>query len=140
GVNGNKPCVDADHCDVGPFAVKTVTPARDVVTFNTLVPRIALIYDVFGNSKTALKASWGRFSTNPAEAISSLVNPIDLITKKYAWDTNYLTADPGVAATRITPAYVATLQPIFGGAQLTPAAVNPKLKDSYTDEYTFGVE
>src|SRR5438552_3228012 len=71
-VNGKKPCVDADHCDVGPFAVKTVTPARDVVTFNTLVPRIALIYDVFGNSKTALKASWGRFSTNPAEAISSL--------------------------------------------------------------------
>jgi hypothetical protein len=130
GLNGN----------VGPFAVPTVTPARDIVTFNTIVPRVALIYDLFGNSKTALKASWGRFSTNPAANIATAVNPIDLITKKYAWDNNYLTADPAVAATRITPAYVATLQPILGGAQLTPTIVDPNLKDSYTDEYTFGAE
>jgi hypothetical protein len=140
GLNGDKPCVDDDDCDAGPFAVRTVTPARDVVTFNTVVPRVALIYDLFGNSKTALKASWGRYSTNPAESISSLVNPIDLITKKYAWDSNYLTVDPEVAATRITPAYVATIQPVFGGAQLTPSAVDPNLKDSYTDEYTLGAE
>src|SRR5262245_6020252 len=140
GLNGNKSCVDDNDCDVGPFVVKTITPARHVATFNTVVPRVALIYDLFGNSKTALKASWGRFSTNPAASISSLVNPIDLTTKKYAWDNNYLTADPAVAATRITPAYVATLQPIFGGAQLTPTTVGPHLKDSYTDEYTFGAE
>ena len=62
------------------------------------------------------------------------------IRDRYAWDNAYLTADPAVAATRITPAYVATLQPIFGGAQLTPTTVDPNLKDSYTDEYTFGVE
>jgi hypothetical protein len=140
GLNGNEPCSNDHDCDLGPFAVRTVTPARDVVTFNTLVPRVAVIYDLFGNSKTALKASWGRYATNPAESISAAVNPIDLITKKYAWDNAYLTADPGIGAPRITPAYVATLQPIFGGSQLTPAAVDPKLKDSYTDEYTFGVE
>jgi hypothetical protein len=140
GLNDNKPCVDDNDCDVGPFAVKAVTPARDVVTFNTVVPRVALIYDPFGKSKTALKASWGRFATNPAASISSLVNPIDLITRKYAWDASYLTADPAVAATRITAAYVATLQPIYGGAQLTPTTVDPNLKDSYTDEYTLGAE
>src|SRR4051812_2191081 len=140
GVNGDGPCVDDTECTVGPFAVSTVAPARDVVTFNTVVPRLALIYDLFGNSKTALKASWGRFATNPAASIASLANPIDIITRKYAWDTEYLTADTTIAATRITPAYVATLQPIFGGAQLTPTTVDPKLKDSYTDEYTFGAE
>ena len=140
GLNGRQPCEDDLDCDFGPFVVRTVTPARDVATFNTLVPRVALIYDVFGNSKTALKASWGRYATNPAANIASSVNPIDLITKKYAWDNTYLTADPAVAATRITPAYVATLQPIFGGAQLTPTTVDPNLKDSYTDEYTFGAE
>ena len=86
GLNGNRRSV---------LPSPTVTPARDVVTFNTVVPRVALIYDLFGNSKTALKASWGRFSTNPAASISSSVNPIDLITKKYAWDNNDLTADPG---------------------------------------------
>jgi hypothetical protein len=140
GLNGNQPCVDDTDCDVGAFAVRTVTPARDVVTFNTVVPRVALIYDLFGNSKTALKASWGRFATNPAASIASLVNPIDVTFTKYAWDTNDLTADTAVAATRITPAYVATLQPIFGGAQLTPTTVDPDLKDSSTDEYTFGAE
>jgi hypothetical protein len=140
GLNGNTPCVDDHDCDFGPFVVKTVTPARDVVPFNTVVPRVGVIYDLFGNSKTALKASWGRFSTNPAALIASLVNPIDLITRKYAWDNDYLTSDPAVAATRITPAYVATLQPILGGAQLTPTAVDPSLQDSYTDEYTFGAE
>jgi hypothetical protein len=140
GVNANQPCVDDTDCDVGPFAVSTVTPAREVATFNTLVPRVALIYDLFGNSKTALKASWGRFATNPAASMSSLVNPIGVTTRKYAWDTNYLTADTTVAAMRITPTYVATLQPISGGAQLTPTTVDPDLKDSYTDEYTFGAE
>jgi hypothetical protein len=106
GVNGDGPCVADTDCTVGPFAVRAVAPARDVVTFNTVVPRVALIYDLFGNSKTALKASWGRFATNPAASIASLVNPIDLITRKYAWDTSYLTADTIVAATLITPAYV----------------------------------
>jgi hypothetical protein len=130
GLNGN----------VGPFAVPTVTPARDIVTFNTVVPRVALIYDPFGKSKTALKASWGRYATNPAASIAAWVNPIDLITKKYAWDNSDLTADPAVAATRITPAYVATLQPILGGAQLTPTTVDPNLKDSYTDDFTLGAE
>jgi hypothetical protein len=140
GANGNQPCADDRDCDFGPFAVRAATPAREVATFNTVVPRVALIYDLFGNSKTALKASWGRFATNPAALISSLVNPIDIITRKYAWDTGYLTTDTAVAATRITPEYVAMLQPIFGGAQLTPTAVDPDLKDSYTDEYTFGAE
>lgn len=74
------PCVDNNDCDSGPFVVMTVTPARHAATFNTVVPRGALIYDLFGTSKTALKASWGRFSTNPAASISASVNPIDLIT------------------------------------------------------------
>src|SRR4029453_9513390 len=46
GLNGNKPSVGDHDCDVGPFVVRTVTPARDVATFNTVVPRAALIYDV----------------------------------------------------------------------------------------------
>ncbi len=140
GANGNQRCVDLRNCDFGPFVTRTLTPALEVATFNTLAPRVAVIYDLFGNSKTALKASWGRFATNPAASIAALVNPIDLITRKYAWDAGYLTADPTVGATRITPAYVRTLQPIFGGAQLTPTAVDPNLKDSSIDEYTFGAE
>jgi len=142
GLNGDQPClVENEVCNVGPFAVDMVTPPLDVVTFNNTVPRVALIYDLFGNSKTALRASWGRFATDPAyiDEISE-VNPIRLSSKKYAWDTSYLTADPAVGATRITPEYVATLRPIVGGAPLTPTAVDPNLTNSYTEEYTLGVD
>ena len=50
GVNGNS------HASTTPVRRRsvrrqTVTPARDVVTFNTVVPRVALIYDPFGNSR-----------------------------------------------------------------------------------------
>ena len=124
----------------GPFAVGTVAPARDVVTFNTLVPRAALVYDPFGKGTTALKASWGRFATNPAASIAALANPIDVTTTKYAWDSSYLTSDPSVGAMLITPAYVAALRPIFGGGQLTPTSVDPGLKNSYTDEFALGAE
>ena len=140
GLNGSQPCVNDRDCDVGPFAARTVTPARHVVTFNTLVPRVAVIYDIFGSSKTALKGSWGRFATNPAASMASLVNPIDVTTRKYAWDTSYLTADTTTGATRITPAYVSTLKPILGGAQLTPTTIDPNLTDSHTDEFTIGAE
>lgn len=140
GLNGDEPCVDDVNCTVGPFAARTVAPPRDVVTFNTLVPRVSLIYDVFGNSKTAVKASWGRFATNPAASIAALANPIDVTFKKYAWDGNYLTADTAIGAARITRAYVATLQPIQGGAQLTPTTLDPDLKNSYFDEFTLGAE
>jgi hypothetical protein len=140
GLDGGGPCAEARDCEAGPFAVPAVAPAREVATFNTLVPRVALIYDVFGTARTALKASWGRFATNPAASIAALVNPIRVSTTKYAWDANVLTANPAIGAARITPAYVATLQPIFGGAQLTPTTVDPQLQDSYTDEYTLGAE
>ena len=142
GLNGDQPCVvESADCNVGPFAIDMATPPLDVVTFNTVVPRVALIYDLFGNSKTALRASWGRFATDPAyiDEISQ-VNPIRLSSRKYAWDTGYLTANPEVAATRITPAYVATLWPIVAGAPLTPTALAPDLTNSYTDEYTFGID
>jgi hypothetical protein len=37
------------------------TPWKKVVQFTTLSPRIGLVYDLFGNGKTALKASFGRY-------------------------------------------------------------------------------
>jgi hypothetical protein len=142
GLNGDQPCVvESENCNVGPFAIDMVTPALDVKTFKTVVPRVAAIYDLFGNSKTALRASWGRFATDPAYINEiSEVNPIRLSSRRYAWDTSYLTADPAVAATRITPEYVATLWPIVGGAPLTPTALASNLTNSYIEEYTLGVD
>ncbi len=37
------------------------TPWRKIVEFTTLSPRIGIVYDLFGNGKTALKASFSRY-------------------------------------------------------------------------------
>lgn len=37
------------------------TPYKKIVEFTTLSPRIGLVYDLFGNGKTALKASFSRY-------------------------------------------------------------------------------
>jgi hypothetical protein len=124
----------------GPYAVPSATPAKNVTSFNTLAPRLAFIYDPFGKARTAFKGSWGRYATNTAADVAALVNPVAAFTTKYAWDTSALGLDPVIGATRITPTYVANLPTLDGGGQLTPAAVDPHLKDSYTDEYTAGIE
>ncbi len=139
GLDGNKPCQASGSCALGPFVIPTVTAANHVATFNTFVPRLAFVYDLFGNTRTAVRGSWGRYSTNPA-LLPGLVNPINLISTRYAWDPSVLGTDPIAGARLITPAYVATLPIQSGGGQLTPAAVDPNLKDSFTDEYTAGVE
>jgi len=46
--------------EVSPFD-SLVTPNKDVVKFFTLSPRIGLVYDLFGQGKTALKMSFSRY-------------------------------------------------------------------------------
>jgi hypothetical protein len=141
GLKGNHPCTTSTtDCNIGPFAFLAAQqqfPANDIATFNAIVPRFAFVYDIFGNTKTALKGSWGRYDTNTGTDISAAVNPINafgsgVINWTYAWD--------GRPASQITPDYVKTLTPQAISAQAAPMAVDPALKDSYTDEFTAGIE
>jgi hypothetical protein len=99
------------------------------------VPRLAFNYDVFGNTKTSLKASYGRYSENPSVTIASSANPnanTNVLTWRYRWD--------GRPASQITPAYVASLGPPMDRVgQVLAVAIDPNLKNAYTDEYTAGI-
>src|SRR5205807_2353734 len=98
------------------------------------VPRFALNYDLFGNTRTSLRVSYGRYSENPSVNIASFANPnayVNVLTRRYRWD--------GRPASQITPAYVATLTPIETVGQALPVAIDPNLKNAYTDEYTAGI-
>jgi hypothetical protein len=48
-------------------------PARDYANMKDVTPRVGVAYDLFGNGKTALKASWGKYliGADPAQG-----NPI----------------------------------------------------------------
>jgi len=51
------------HKEIGPVSPwdTLTTPYKKVVTFTTLSPRIGLVYDMFGDGRTALKLSYARY-------------------------------------------------------------------------------
>ena len=117
-----------------PETGKIEYPKRSFPVFNNFVPRVAFNYDVFGNTKTSLRASYGRYSENPSVTLSSFANPnanTNVLTRRYRWD--------GRPASQITPDFVATLTPIETLGQALAVAVDPNLKNAYTDEYTVGI-
>ena len=114
----------------GPFAVKALFPYRHVATFSDFVPRLSFVYDVFGNTKTAIKASWGRFAENTGTELAGTVNPVSTKTSRYAWDGT-LPITPAVAAR-------STLQSVTG--QTSTPAIDPKLRNARTDQYTAGID
>jgi len=114
----------------GPYAVKTSYPKRDITSFHNFVPRFSIAWDLFGNTKTAIKASWGRFSENVGTGFVSNLNPVAVRNWRYVWD----------GTLPITPALVArsTLQSVSG--QTTLPAVDPDLKNALSQQYTAGIE
>jgi len=110
--------------------VKNEFPRTNVITFNDLVPRVGFVYDLFGNTKTAIKLSYGRFAENPQYDIASSVIPGLGVTKTYAWDGTF----------PITSAYVARLTPQSQTGQVNPVAVDPNMKDPYTDEFLAAID
>jgi hypothetical protein len=114
----------------GPFATKAEYGRTNVNTFNDLVPRIGFIYDVFGDTKTALKLNYGRYAENPGYSIASAVIPGAGVTKTYPWNGTF----------PITAAYVATLTPQGVNGQSNPVAVDSGMTNPYVDEFLVGVD
>src|SRR5262249_24354304 len=114
----------------GPYATKSVYDARFVTGFHDFVPRFSFAWDVFGNTRTAIKASWGRFSENVGTGFISSVNPVQGKTFKYAWD----------GTLPITRAVVARSRQISVTGQTALPAIDPNLKNALSQEYTAGIE
>ena len=60
----------------GPVTVpEQIFPERSFFTWNSFGPRLGVIYDLAGDGKTVLKASYGLFWHNPGPGISADANP-----------------------------------------------------------------
>ena len=51
------------------------SPSADFYTWNNIGPRIGLTYDLAGDGKTVIKASYGLFWHNPGPGVSADANP-----------------------------------------------------------------
>lgn len=56
---------------------RSFEPVKDVPNWHDLSPRLGVSYDLFGNGKTAVKASLGRYVAGQTLAIARANNPIE---------------------------------------------------------------
>src|SRR4029077_280142 len=105
---------------------------------NNLSPRVGFTYDVKGDGKTVLKANGGRYYGLGMETASTL-QPTTATTLRYAWGD--LNGDNIVQRNELdfTKGFIATppsnYNPSNPSAAVTPATVDPNLKNDITDEF-----
>jgi hypothetical protein len=64
---------------------RTVAEANPVPTYNNVVPRVSVAYDLFGNAKTALKFSANKYMATLGALAASPFNPIGLSADRRNW-------------------------------------------------------
>jgi hypothetical protein len=124
----------------GPFATTNIYPYQgedNYPIYSTLVPRVSAVYDLTGEGRVALRASYGRYvggssgaSANPGPGASD-VNPNAIITKTYSGWRGEIPFNPNAPNG-------ATLTSTSGGG--TNRSIDPNLKGPYVDEYTAGLD
>ena len=70
----------------GRFTSARTFPAIDMPTWKSISPRFGAVYDLFGNQKTALKVSFGKYMQAGTTGFSEAYNPLALTTQNVAWE------------------------------------------------------
>jgi hypothetical protein len=121
----------------GPFATRNIFDykgASNYPIYQTFVPRVSAIYDLTGQGRIALRASYGRYvggssgaSANPGPGAAD-VNPNAIITRTYSnWDGSIPYVPVAANLTSTTG----------GGVNRT---IDRELNGPYVDEYTTGLD
>ena len=109
--------------------------------WSTWSPRLGLAYDLFGNGKTALKASFGKYQRPDVSAFANQFNPVALAFENRTWtDTdrsglNLPTNGDGIAQdNEIGPSG----NPNFG--KITNRTLDPNFTREYNLQYSAGIQ
>jgi hypothetical protein len=112
-------------------------------TWKDIAPRFGVVYDLFGNAKTALKFGLNRYNESRTTFFANRYNPLALQSANLTWvDANGDDiAQGGLGCTFQTPGCeinLAQLPANFGRLQLN--RVDPNFKRVYNVETTAGVQ
>jgi hypothetical protein len=70
--------VPAQHLAAGRFVpARDYAPVSDVPKWKDVSPRVGASYDLFGNGKTALKATLGRYAAGAGAYLAAAANPVN---------------------------------------------------------------
>src|SRR6478735_9201734 len=120
-----------------------------VQDWKDISPRVGFAMDLFGNGRTAIKASYARYMAGEAIAFANQVNPIGALTASDTrpWTDNDGNGLPFDAAGNIQLSELSpsASTPTFGKLTVPTTQYAPDLmrgwgKRGYNDEYTFAMQ
>ncbi len=97
--------VDAQHVPAGPLiGERNFQEIENVPNWKDLSPRFGVAYDVFGDGKTALKATLARYVQGESYGIARAVNPLESMVSSTtrAWNDGNGNYTPDCDLTKVT--------------------------------------
>lgn len=118
------------HAEAGAWVPERTVAAQDVQTWDSVVPRLGVAFDLTGAAKTVLKGSFSTYMGNEGVGLAETLNPIFLQTNRCVWrDLNSdLDAQP------------AEISACAGWSGGTTTTVDPELRRPFNREYSLGVD
>jgi hypothetical protein len=77
--------VAAEQSGAGRFVPARSFDAIPMPSWTSISPRAGIVYDLFGNQKTAVKASFGKYMQAGTTGLANSQNPLNLLTQSVAW-------------------------------------------------------
>jgi len=133
----------------GQFSAAATYPGKQLLVWRDVVPRVGGAWDIFGDGKTLLKASFGMFGDTMGDLWGNTFNPDALVTTTYKWNgpcvqTGHNNVSYNNTSCDASPATLASLNPSSPNFISATGGLNelnnPKLAQDKTYEYVVKVE
>jgi len=122
---------------LNPYLEATAPDWKKVMTWSKISPRIAVTYDLFGDGKTALKASYSRYVDYMMLRFALAVSPFD---PGWSWWFYWFDLDMDKVVEQTDYFWVYPWDFRKQSLNFVKKIIDPNINAPYTDEIIFGVQ